>query len=275
MCVEIITSKIIRVLTITVVFLALVTQPACADIGLILALQSSWKEVSAHMMISGCHNKAGREFCRGKLGETSIVVVRSPMGKVNNAITAQVLLSSYPIDAVISLSPAGAIDPKMNIGDLVVAKEVYQHDFGTLKPYGLIWDKVPDGTGRNAKGYNHTSREMRDHFMNATKRMKSAPNRVVEGIVVSGDQFISSVKKREWLGKKFAATAVDMGAAAIAQVCHANNIPVCIVRVVTDRADTNARPTFSRSAGGYQTSINLHNLLQQFVSHLPEAKKMQ
>ena len=256
----------IKTLGIALYFLALAVQPSQADVGLIVALDSTWKHLAEQITINNCRNIAGRKFCLGKLVETSVVFVRSPMGKVNNAITTQILLSSYPIDAVISLSPAGAIIPEIKIGDLIVASEVYQHDFGTIKPYGFIWNKVPDGTGRNRKGYNFPDKQMRNRLLDYSPN--SPPNSITAGVVVSGDQFISSAKKKQWLSKKFAATVTDMGAAAIAQVCYANKTPVCILRVVTDHADTNARPTFGQSVDGYRTSINLYELLEKFIPHI-------
>ncbi len=87
----------------------------------------------------------------------------------------------------------------------------------------------------------------------------------VQDIIVSGDQFIASAEKRDWLYKKFKAAAVDMGAAAIAQVCYANRTPVILIRVITDSADSAARTMFRQSMPGYQTTIDLPELVEGLV----------
>lgn len=247
------------------------TQPVQADIGVIVALQSTWENLMQQLPTRHCTTIAKRNFCRTTLSGQPTVLVRSPMGKVNNAITAQALISSFPIDAIISLSPAGAVSPEIEIGDLLVVNEVYQHDFGTTKAYGQIWNRVPDGSDRSESGYNIPHQKLINALTRSIPLMP--PNRAHTEILVSGDQFIASAEKRTWLRQKFKACGVDMGGAAIAQTCYANQIPVGILRIITDRADAEAQPTFVESSNGYQTSIDIYGVLETLIletGHLRE-----
>lgn len=228
-----------------------------ADIGLITALNSNLDQIVKDLTIQEISKRAGREFYLGKMDALHVVLVRSPMGKVNNAITAQTLLSHYPITSVISIAPAGSIEEGVTIGDIIIATKVYQHDFGTIKPYGFIWGKVPDGTNRDEPGYSMVDKNLRELALQCGKRRKQTRNRILEGAVVTGDQFISDQDKKEWLFKKFRAMAVDMGAAAIAQVCYANRVPFCIVRIITDNSSVNARIDFEKSIPVYQSDIDI------------------
>lgn len=235
-----------------------------ADVGIIVALNSNLDQLRKLLKITEISKKAGREFYSGKIGGTHVVLVRSPMGKVNNAITAQALLSHYSIRSVISIAPAGAVDKKLNIGDVIIATEVYQHDFGTVKPYGFIWSRVPDGTNWDMPGYNKADKGLRESaFLYAISKNKYK-NKFIEGVIVTGDQFISYKEKKEWLFKKFKAICVDMGAAAIAQVCFANRVPFCIFRIISDKARINARTDFENSIPAYQSDINI----SEFVTNI-------
>jgi adenosylhomocysteine nucleosidase len=163
--------------------------------------------------------------------------------KVNNAITTQLLISRYSPTEICSIAPAGAVEKTVGIGDLVVAEKVFQHDFGTVKPYGFVWGKAPDGTGFEEEGYSELPGK--GFPAGLIKTLDAAHGgQVFFGPLVTGDQFIASREKRDWLSKKFNALAVDMTAAAIAQTCFANGIPCRVLRIVTDQADEAARSNF-------------------------------
>lgn len=240
-----------------------------ADIGIITALNSTLSQLKTDIKIEKRIDQANREFYIGVLDGQKVVIVRSPMGKVNNAITTQLLISMFSIQKVISVSPAGSTNDEIKIGDIIVASRVYQHDFGTIKPYGFIWKKVPDGTGRNESGYNVLQSEMAGAAMDfAKKHFRDTRNTVHLEIIVSGDQFISDPAKKGWLNKKFKAAAVDMGAGAIAQVCFANQVPLCLIRVITDKAGVSARTEFNKSVEKYQSDLNIHHFLKGVIHGL-------
>jgi adenosylhomocysteine nucleosidase len=243
-----------------------------ADIGLITALNSNLERLGKGLTIKEISKRAGREFYSGSMDTIEVVLVRSPMGKVNNAITAQSLLSHYPITSIISIAPAGSVGKGIDIGDIVVATELYQHDFGTIKPYGFIWGRVPDGTNRDEPGYRMADEGLRELAFQCARRKRRSRNRVLEGVIVTGDQFISAQNKKEWLFRKFKAMAVDMGAAAIAQVCYANKVPFCIVRIITDSPGVNARIDFERSIPAYQSDIDIPEFVKGILRGMQERK---
>ena len=72
-----------------------------------------------------------------------------------------------------------------------------------------------------------------------------------EGRVVSGDQFISDQKKKDWLIETFHGYCTEMEGAAIAQAAYLNGIPFLIIRAISDKADDSAQmdyPTFEKQA---------------------------
>lgn len=253
-------------LTTSLSFLLIFAVPVIchADIGIIVALDSSVQSFKHIADITSVTKKSGREFFTGNLGGEQITLVRSPMGKVNNAITAQTLISSFPVTTIYSISPAGALSGNLEIGDVVVATKALQHDFGTIKPYGFIWSKLPNSTSSTTQ--NGESFPLDESLllpvMTAGKSMRTQ-HKMDIGILVSGDQFIASRDKAQWLAKKFNASAVDMGGAAIAQTCQANQVPCCLLRVITDRAGVEARGDFNSSVKESRTDIDLAKVLQK------------
>jgi adenosylhomocysteine nucleosidase len=62
-----------------------------------------------------------------------------------------------------------------------------------------------------------------------------------EGIIASGDQFISSEKqKQDILSVEPNTLVVEMEGGALGQVCHEIGMKYCVVRVVSDGGDSSA-----------------------------------
>ena len=82
------------------------------------------------------------------------------------------------------------------------------------------------------------------------------------GRVLTGDQFISSKEKKNWLTETFDGYCCEMEGAAIAQASYLNNVPFLIVRAISDKADDSASmdyPEFERLA--VIQSVNLTRAL--------------
>jgi adenosylhomocysteine nucleosidase len=71
--------------------------------------------------------------------------------------------------------------------------------------------------------------------------------RVHQGLIVSGDRFVSTTAERQALQQSLSdALAVEMEGAAVAQVCLDYGVPFSAVRTISDRADDDAHIDFSR-----------------------------
>ncbi len=262
--------QLLAPLLLTFILTPCIGKSGHVNVGIITALDATLEQLKKDMVINNYSTIGGRNFYQGKLGSTPVIIVRSPMGKVNNAITAQILISTYSPTSLLSISPAGSIAPDIRVGDVILATDVYQHDFGTWKPYGFIWSKTPAYIQSMSTNYNqfpNVSSQQTSKLSIASSRKATDANRIIKGTVVSGDQFIASPKKRDWLHKKFNAAAVDMGAAAIAQTCYVNRTPIGLIRVITDTAGLEARTTFADSMPAYRTTINLASLLEDLIDN--------
>jgi adenosylhomocysteine nucleosidase len=70
-----------------------------------------------------------REYTAGKLWEIDAVCVLSRIGKVAAAMTAATLVEKFGVTHIIFTGVAGSGDKNVNVGDIVVADSLIQHDF--------------------------------------------------------------------------------------------------------------------------------------------------
>ena len=73
-------------------------------------------------------NDGRRTYHSGRLWDTPVVVVFSRWGKVAAATTATHLISDFGIDEILFTGVAGATQPGLKVGDIVVGARLWQHD---------------------------------------------------------------------------------------------------------------------------------------------------
>jgi adenosylhomocysteine nucleosidase len=196
----------------------------------------------------------GFVFRQGTLGGRPAVVGRTGTGKVNAAIAATVLIGHFSPSAVFFSGAAGAVDPALGLGDVVIGTSVAHHDIGQQTSMGLerrgprhpvsgeldaVLLQAPDALLRVAR---LAARGVTLPPV-TTDAATSAP-RIVEGLIVTGETFVANVKQREELQKSLNATAVEMEGAAVVQTCRYFSVPCLVVRGISDRADGLARVTY-------------------------------
>lgn len=181
--------------------------------------------------------QASVTYYEGTLHGVDVVYCKSGVGKVNAAICTQVLLS-FDVDCVLFTGVAGALDPSLNVGDIVISSSAMQHDV----------DVTPLGFAKGVIPFQDVSDFPADKAL--IELAKSAgdslfPNHTLIGRIVSGDQFIASVDKVKELYEQFGGACAEMEGAAVAQVCAANDVPFIIIRSMSDKADGSADVTYT------------------------------
>lgn len=180
--------------------------------------------------------KAGNTYFAGTLHGKDVIYCKSGVGKVNAAICTQVLLS-FGVDAVWFTGVAGALDPKLEVGDIVISSSALQHDM----------DVTPLGFAKGVIPFQEQSEFHADPaLIELAERAGQAlfPNRTLIGKVLSGDQFIADREKVKELYEQFAGACAEMEGSAVAQVCTANETPFVIIRSMSDKADGSADVTY-------------------------------
>ncbi len=218
-------------------------QERLAPIGIIGAMDEELAMLKAAAEAAECQTLAGMDFCRGKLGGRDVVIVKSGIGKVNAGICAQLLITCFGVCRIINTGVGGALDTRLNIGDVVISTDVVQHDFD-VSPIGFAKGEVPY-TGLAAFPADE---EMRKDAA-AAARDAAAGSLVLEGRVCSGDQFIASRDQKQAILNTFGGLCCEMEGGAVAQVCWLNQVPFVIIRAISDRADHAEEINYTAFAG--------------------------
>lgn len=183
-------------------------------------------------------NRSGMRYYSGSLHGKAVTVGKCGVGKVNAAVYTQVMIDRFSVNRVIFTGVAGALDPELNIGDIVISTSCQQHDM----------DVTPLGFPRGVIPYQDVSdwpadAELVRIAMEAGEL--AAPGRCREGKVLSGDQFIADREKVKTLRDAFGGACTEMEGAAVAQTCAMNEVPYVVVRSMSDKADGSASVNFA------------------------------
>ncbi len=197
----------------------------CSKKGEVLPILSFMTDVTTE-------EYAGMEFSTGKINGKDVVISRSGIGKVYAAICAQTMILKYHPENIINFGVAGGLADGLNIGDIVVATKVCQHDYDTSptgEPIGYI-------IGINTI-YMDCNLSIAEKFLSAAKSLGLS---AVSGVIATGDCFVAEKSKKDWLKSEFNAVACEMEGGAIGQVCLHNGVDFNIIRSVSDVGDDNA-----------------------------------
>jgi adenosylhomocysteine nucleosidase len=182
---------------------------------------------------------AGREFHQGEIHGHAVVLVLSGIGKVAAATTAVLLMQAFNTRQLVFTGVAGGLHQGVVVGDVVVARQLLQHDMDASPLFPRF--EVPL-TGRSRFA---ADADLADALAAAALGVSGV--RVHEGLIVSGDRFVSSAAESHALRALLPdALAVEMEGAAVAQVCADFDQPFAVVRTISDRADDDAHVDFKR-----------------------------
>jgi adenosylhomocysteine/aminodeoxyfutalosine nucleosidase len=178
---------------------------------------------------------AANTYYEGTYNSKEVVVAYSKIGKVFATLTATILIEKFACDTLLFSGVAGAISPELNIGDLVIAEGLCQHDLD-ITAFGHPYGYVPEG-----EVCIPTDVSLRNI---AKEVAKDKGLKLVEGIIATGDQFVANTERKDWIGKTFKAHALEMEGASVAVVCSSLGIPFFILRAISDAADMDASFSF-------------------------------
>lgn len=133
------------------------------------------------------------------------------------------LLDRWPGARVLLVGLAGALNPELRVGDVVVASQAlsWPHE-----PEPALGQRVPLGaTGGTPFLSSGSHRGAGDGF------------RAVAGCVLSWPELVHDGRLKEQLRERFGADCVDMETGYVARLCAAQDVPFLAVRGISDRAD--------------------------------------
>ncbi|SET47934.1 5'-methylthioadenosine/adenosylhomocysteine nucleosidase [Paenibacillus sp. NFR01] len=228
-------------------------------IGLIGAMDEEIRLLLESMEERTLTEKAGIRYYTGTVFGQPAVLCKCGVGKVNAAVTTQVLIDHFGVSAVLFTGVAGAVHPKLEIGDIVISSHCIQHDMdatalGYAKgeiPYQVV-SKFP-ADGRLIALAEQACRELDRNY--------------ITGIVLSGDQFVASKETVAKLRIELDGACAEMEGAALAQVCNMNAVPYIVIRSMSDKADGSAHVNFREFTEA--ASARSHAILEHMLRAMP------
>ena len=199
-----------------------------------------------------------REYFLGQLWEIDAVCVLSRIGKVAAAMTATTLVEKFGVTHILFTGVAGAGDKTINVGDIVVAESLVQHDMDASPLFPRFEVPLtgqthfqPDGPLSmrvSSAAHAFLDSDFMDTIAAAERQQFGIHQpRVHRGLIASGDQFVNDRLRIDAMNDALPGlVAVEMEGAAVAQVCHELNVPFAVIRAISDNANENAAHDFMR-----------------------------
>lgn len=206
-------------------------------IAVIGAMEQEVEQLRATLENPKTEMIANSEYTTGTYKGKEVILLKSGIGKVNAAMTTTVLLHTFKPDVVINTGSAGGYDPSLEVGAVVISDEVRHHDVD-VTIFGYEIGQVP---------------QLPAAFKSDMKLMEVAREAVTEvgehqygiGLICSGDAFMNDPERVEKVRAYFPQMkAVEMEAAAVAQVCHQFDTPFVVIRALSDIAGKESNVSF-------------------------------
>lgn len=208
----------------------------------------------------------GLSFWRGRAGRHEVVVFRTGVSLVNAAYQLQLALERFPITAVLFAGVAGGVDPALHVGDVVIPEQwAYHSEAAYLNPdgndgyvrpsffqpkhenFGMIFPNEVAAVRSGEPDFRRIPAFPADPALLAAARrataklpaLRAAGREVsvsVGGTGVAGPVFLDHAAYREWVFRVWQARCVDMESTALAHVAWSNQVPILIVRGLSDLA---------------------------------------
>ena len=204
-------------------------------IGIITAMADETTPLYQKMgKATGEINVAGVTIFKYDIDSNEIFLVRSGVGEIRAAMTFQLLVDKFDVDAVLNFGFVGSLDNTFDVGDLVLAEKIVHYQFDTS-----AIDNVPAGQydGNDSIFFIADS-----NLIGKVQNELDTP--LPQVVVASGDKFIASREDKEYL-RSLGAQICEMECAGLVIASVRNNVPLLSIKVISDKADESADVSFA------------------------------
>lgn len=203
-------------------------------IGIIVATDQEIEETRKILKNFVSEKIFGLEFFTGNILNKDVILVKCGIGKVNAGRTAQIMIDKFEPNYIVNIGAAGAINPELNIKDIVIGNKLVQYDFD-ISSLGDAEKGEISGIGK----YLESDKKLVDVCKDVLENKMQRYFNYKIGTIATADVFCSDKKQAEQIRKEFNAECVEMEGAAIAQVCYLDSIPFLVIRGISDSPNGN------------------------------------
>ena len=223
-------------------------------VGIMCATQKELDPLLARLENKREKQQLLRSFVTGEYAGLTVTAVIGGVGKGNGAITAQSLIQNFGVEKIIFTGLAGGLDETIQIGDVVIGAEILHHDLDMKVMENDQFPGMPTDFFRGDPELLALCQGLGDNLR--------------FGRIVTGEAFITA-KERDGIIQRFHPQCVDMESAAVAQVCWFFQVPLLVIRALSDNADEEVEGVYSENS--QWTSVSALQVVFRLLEALGKA----
>ena len=181
-------------------------------------------------------------YYKGVLCGKNAVLLKSGIGKVNAAIATTIAIERFNVEKIIFTGVAGSGNPDYDISDIVISKDLIEHDFDTSDLDGDELTVLVKGYDKN---YYPADKSLIELAEKSAQKVIT-DNKIYIDTIATGDQFVGNNQKVKQIHNKFKAGAIEMEGAAVAHAALMYKVPFVVIRSLSDKADSDAVVDFPK-----------------------------
>ncbi len=182
----------------------------------------------------------GIPYWRGTLHGRPVVIAITGIGKTFTAMSTTLFITHFKPRMVVMTGTGARINADLRTGDVIVATQTLEHDYGSLTRDDMVYRPMNSPIG-GAEVENAFAPPPAQLAL-AERAMKSYPVRTVTadgktyqtrqrfGMVASSDLFGVTQRRIDTLRERFGVDIMEMESAPLALVCQSFQVPYLIVR---------------------------------------------
>ena len=231
---------------------------------MIAALEQEAAAIAEHLERMDAAGPVPHEWA-GEIEGVPVALALAGVGKVAAAACAQHLCDRLRPRCLVSIGLAGAVSPDGRRGHVVVASGAVQHDYDA-RPLVAAKGMVPGLEEAILAADPELSEKL---LFAATRALAASSATIRSGLVLTGDQIITSSGVRDRLAAEFpGAACLDMETAAVALVARLNGVPWSAVRITSDAADESFEVGAVLEFGAATAADLFESIIRSLVSEL-------
>lgn len=205
-------------------------------IGLVVALEEEFRHIIKEFGGKKDERKIGNiKVMELEFNNTQLFLAETGVGEISASMATMCLILECKVDAVINFGVVGSLKPDYKAGDTVIVNEIVHYDFTASLSDTDSWGKYLF---------------QRDSFVHKIEAgtielIKNSLGKNVRLVrIATGDKFINVSEMKNWLVSHFDCSICDMESMGIYLACRNANIPLIMVKSVSDNADESADMDF-------------------------------